>query len=181
MRRQLSSFLRRFRYSEKGQVAVEFVVMTPLLFTIFMTAIELGVYSKRQMWLDRGLDIAVRQVRLNTDSIPTHDALKQTICANAGFIPDCVQSLKLEMILVDPRAFAGLGPDVDCVDRSQPIASQEDPNYQQGSDHDLMIMRACIKFDPVFPTTGLGFDFPKDSAGQAAMTAMTAFVQEPGL
>lgn len=176
----MHSVLRRFRSDERGQVAIEFVIMTPLIFTIFMTAMELGIYSKRQMWLDRGLDIAVREVRLNTANIPTHDALKQTVCANAGFLPDCMQSLKMEMILVDPRSFVGMDADADCVDRSQPISSQDDPNYITGSDHALMLIRACVKFNPMFPTTGLGFQFSKDGAGQAAMTAMSAFVQEPG-
>ncbi|MEM9578791.1 MAG: TadE/TadG family type IV pilus assembly protein [Pseudomonadota bacterium] len=171
--------VRRFCGDESGQIAIEFVIMTPLIFTIFLTSVELGLYSKRQMWLDRGLDIAVRQVRLNTGNIPSHDALKQTICVNAGFIPDCVDSLKLEMAKVNPRAFAPLDPTSDCIDRSLPIASQDPPAYQRGEDHELMILRACVKFDPIFPTTGLGFQFSKDNAGQAFMTAMSAFVQEP--
>lgn len=179
-KRKPSTSWPRFWRDEDGQVAIEFVIITPLLFTLFMTAMELGVYSMRQMWLDRGLDIAVRQVRLNTSNIPTHDALKDTICVNAGFLPDCQNSLKLEMIRVDPRSFSTLDGDVDCVDRSLPIASQEDPNYITGNEHDLMMLRACVKFTPVFPTTGLGFAFDKDGAGQASMTAMSAFVQEPG-
>ena len=180
MMRCILTHLRSFRRSEEGQAAIEFVVMTPLLFTIFMTAMELGIYSMRQMWLDRGLDIAVREVRLNTASIPSHDALKETICVNAGFLPDCRDSLKLEMIRVDPRGFTSLDAEVDCVDRSEPIESQEDPNYITGQEHDLMMLRACVKFNPMFPTTGLGFQFAKDGAGQASMVAMSAFVQEPG-
>ena len=179
MRQQIQQIIRRFCRNEDGQIAIEFVIMTPLLFTIFLTSIELGLYSKRQMWLDRGLDIAVRQVRLNTANIPSHDALKQTICVNAGFIPDCIASLKLEMAIADPRAFTPLDPTSDCVDRSLPIASQDPPAYQSGDEHDLMLLRACVKFDPIFPTTGLGFQLSKDNAGQAFMTAMSAFVQEP--
>ncbi|WP_282060550.1 TadE/TadG family type IV pilus assembly protein [Roseobacter litoralis] len=180
MIQSLREFLRRFRRDEGGQIAVEFVIMVPLVFTIFMTAIELGVYSMRQMWLDRGLDIAVREVRLNTSSIPTHDALKQTICVNAGFIPDCQNSLKLEMVRIDPRVFAQLDPIADCIDLSLPISSQDAPNYQSGNEHDLMILRACVRFNPIFPTTGLGFQFAKDNGRDAVMTAMSAFVQEPG-
>ncbi|WP_282128726.1 TadE/TadG family type IV pilus assembly protein [Roseobacter litoralis] len=180
MIQSLREFLRRFRRDEEGQIAVEFVIMVPLVFTIFMTAIELGIYSMRQMWLDRGLDIAVREVRLNTSSIPTHDALKQTICVNAGFIPDCQNSLKLEMVRIDPRVFAQLDPIADCIDLSLPISSQDAPNYQSGNEHDLMILRACVRFNPIFPTTGLGFQFAKDNGRDAVMTAMSAFVQEPG-
>lgn len=176
----MRAWLRRFGKDEEGQIAVEFVILVPLVFTIFLTAIELGIYSKRQMWLDRGLDIAVREVRLNTSAIPSHDALKQTICVHSGFIPDCLNSLKLEMVRVDPRAFTAPDPVADCVDLSLPLASQDAPNYQSGSEHDLMIVRACVRFNPIFPTTGLGFQFAKDNNRQAVMTAMSAFVQEPG-
>ncbi|MEP0961668.1 MAG: TadE family protein [Lentilitoribacter sp.] len=180
MTTRVRSKLCRFRDEENGQIAIEFVIIAPLLFTIFITSMELGIYSMRQMWLDRGLDIAVRQVRLNTANIPSHDALKQTICNNAGFLPDCDSSLKLEMVLMDPRAISPLGANADCVDRSQPISSQLDPNFVSGKEHELMVLRACVKFNPIFPTTGLGFEFVKDGAGQAAMTAISAFVQEPG-
>ena len=174
--------LQRFRRDEDGNATIEFVIVVPLIFTIFLTAIELGIYAKRQMWLDRGLDIAMREVRLNTLSIPTHDEMKQTICANAGFIPDCMTSVKIEMQPVDPRSFSGLSDAIDCVDKSQPIASQDPPNYTTGEEHDLMLVRACVKFDPIFPLTGLGFELVRDgdSAGQAIMSARSAFVQEPG-
>jgi hypothetical protein len=181
MRKRGFSF-RRFLRKEDGQVAIEFVVMVPLLFTIFMTSIELGIFSMRQMWLDRGLDIAMRQVRLNTSSIPSHSALKQTICTNAGFLPDCMQNVKIEMKITDPRNFEALEPIADCTDQTLPIASNELlRNYQSGEEHELMLIRACLKFTPVFPTTGLGFSFAKDGSGQVIMTAQSAFVQEPGL
>ncbi len=42
-----------------------------------------------------------------------------------------------------------------------------------------MILRACAKIDPVFPTTGLGKNMVKDGYGQYALTSTTVFVQEP--
>lgn len=181
MMRPVQRLLHRFRRREEGAIAIEFVILTPLLFTIFMTAMELGIYSMRQMWLDRGLDVAVRQVRLNTSNIPDHKAFKQTICENAGFLPDCMQNLKLEMLKIDPRAFSSLPQGADCIDKGLPIASNEElRNYQSGTEHDLMLVRACLKFDPMFPLTGLGFQMEKDGSGQASMLAFSAFVQEPG-
>ncbi|MEM1351016.1 MAG: TadE/TadG family type IV pilus assembly protein [Pseudomonadota bacterium] len=171
----------RFWRNEEGSSTIQFVIMVPLLFGIFMTGIELGIYSMRQMWLDRGLDIAVREVRLNTANIPSHQAFKQTICQNAPFLPNCTSNLKLEMIRVDPRNFSSLSADADCIDNSLPVASNEKlRNYQSGQEHDLMMVRACIKFNPVFPSTGLGFKLDKDKSGQASMLAFSAFVQEPG-
>jgi len=182
MMARLRKTLRRYRRDEDGAITIEFVVLTPLLFTIFMTAMELGIYSMRQMWLDRGLDIAVRAVRLNTGNIPTHDAFKGTICSNAPFLPDCNQNLKLEMILVDPRAFTTLPDGADCTDQSLPISSNEElRNFEAGGNHDLMLVRACLKFDPIFPSTGLGFAMFKDGSGQAGMFAFSAFVQEPAI
>lgn len=179
---RLNRWIRHFRRSEDGNGTIEFVIMVPLIFTIFMTSVELGLYAKRQMWLDRGLDIAMREVRLNTQNIPDHDEMKQTVCESANFIPDCINSLRIEMRSVNPRSFTALGAEVDCVDRTQPISSQEDPNYFTGLEHDLMLVRACVKFDPIFPSTGLGFAMVEngDDAGQAIMSAMSAFVQEPG-
>jgi hypothetical protein len=42
-----------------------------------------------------------------------------------------------------------------------------------------MLIRACVKFKPVFPTTGVGKELEKDGTGRARMTSMAAFVQEP--
>ena len=121
------NFLRRFRSDQDGNMMIEFVIFVPLLFTIFMTSVELGIYSMRQMWLDRGLDMTVRLVRLGTGATPDHDALKDMICERAGFIPDCSTSLKLEMQPVDPRNFTGIATPIDCVDKSQPVLPEDAP------------------------------------------------------
>ena len=42
-----------------------------------------------------------------------------------------------------------------------------------------MILRACAKITPVFPTTGLGKNIDKDGAGQFQLVSISAFVQEP--
>ena len=183
MIRRILKKSRHFLGNEDGTSTIEFVIMVPLVFTMFMTAIELGLYAKRQMWLDRGLDIAMREVRVNTQNIPSHDQMKRTICDSANFIPDCFDSLRIEMVPVDPRNFTPLGAQIDCVDRTQPISSQDDPNYVTGLEHDLMLVRACVKFNPIFPTTGLGFAMVEsgDDAGQSIMAASSAFVQEPGI
>ena len=80
-------FLQRFRRDESGSVTMmEFVIMFPLIFATFMMAVELGIYSTRQLFLDRGLDMTVRFVRLNTNTPMTHNQLKAMICTNAGFL-----------------------------------------------------------------------------------------------
>lgn len=174
---KLSNHLVRFRKDEDGQLLIEFAILVPLLFTIFLTAMELGIYAMQQMWLDRGLDIAVRYVRLNTDNPPNHLLFKGMVCKNGGFIRNCESSLKVEMTQVDPRAFSGLPANPDCVDSSEPFAPPR--NFVPGGNHDLMLIRACLVFDPIFPSTGLGFEFSK-AEDKPFMTAYSAFVQEPG-
>ncbi len=177
MKRILTPLLRRFRKDEDGQMLVEFALLIPLIFTLFMTSIELSIYAMNQMFLDRGLDMAVRNVRLNTANPPQHDDLKNLICKYSGFLEDCQTTLRLEMRPVDPRNFTNLPNQADCVDVSEPVMPER--SYFTGQDHQLMLLRACVKFDPVFPTSGLGYSMSKDGAGQSQMIAVAAFVQEP--
>lgn len=176
MRRIVRHRLERFRRDESGQIAIEFVLIVPLLFSVFLSSIELGIYSMRQMWLDRGLDIAVREVRLSTGNAPDHDALKDIICEQAPFLPDCNARLKLEMVLVDPTAFAGLPAQPDCVDVEEEVNTP--PDLIQGGNNQLMMLRACLVFDPIVPTTGLGFAW-SERESLPFMTSTSAFVQEP--
>jgi len=177
MIRTLTRFLRRFSKKEDGQMVVEFALAVPLMFTMFLTSVELGIYSMRQTFLDRGMDMTVRMIRLNTGANYTHTDLKQMICDFSGFLPECDTTLRLEMNPIDPRAFSGFGGGADCVDTSQPVTPLR--SFVQGGEHNLMLLRACYMFKPVFPSTGMGKEFTKDGSGRVKMVAVSAFVQEP--
>ena len=179
MIRNVTTFLRRFRREEDGQMMVEFAVLVPLVFTLFLTSVEMGMYAMRQSFLDRGLDMAVRNVRLNTGVNYSHKDIKEMVCEYSGFLPDCDDALKLEMSPVNVRAFVSLPEIPDCIDVSLPVTPSR--TFVHGSDHQLMLLRACYKFDPIFPTTGLGYSFSKDGSGQAQMVSLSGFVQEPGI
>lgn len=175
---RLTKRLRSFRKEEDGAIiALEFVIMAPLIFSFFFFGMEMGIYSVRQMLLDRGLEVTTREVRLNTGVQIDHDDLKQAICYNTGGLPDCNEVLRLEMLPMNPRDFAGLPSAADCSDISQPVTPVR--GWTLGKQHELMILRACYKFDPMFPMTGLGYTFTKDGSGKVAMTTVSAFVQEP--
>jgi hypothetical protein len=180
MTRRLSRVLSRFRREEKGQILIEFALVVPLVFTIFLTSVEMGIYQMRQMFLDRGMDMAVRNIRLNTGTNYTHAQVKDMICDFAGFIDNCENQLRLEMSPSDMRAFQPLDWNADCTDDSEPI--QPVRTFVPGGQHQMMLMRACYKFKPVFSTSGLGYDFAQkgDGAGMAKMLSISAFVQEPG-
>ena len=179
MRNTLKRVLGRFRKEEDGSaMLVEFCFFVPLLFSVFLMAAEMGMYSMRQMFLDRGLDLAVRYVRLNTNVPLTHAQLKDMVCDYAGFIEDCDATLRLEMTPLNPRAFAEFNQTPDCVDISDDI--QPVRGFTLGQQQELMMVRACVKFLPMFPTSGLGRHFEKDGSGRARMVSSAAFVQEPG-
>lgn len=174
----IHSLLRRFRRDEDGSaMLMEFAIFVPLLFGAFLMAVEMGIYSMRQMYLDRGLDIAVRYIRLNTHQTFTHNDIKQMICDNSGWLENCDETLRLEMTTVDPRQFARFNQEVDCVDTSQPV--QPVRGFTLGRANQMMMLRACVRFNPVYPTSGLGHAFEKDGTGRAKMVSTAAFVQEP--
>lgn len=179
MIRRLANRLRRFRRDESGSVfTIEFVIMVPLIFSTLLMSVEMGIYTMRQMFLDRGMDLTVRYVRLHTDEEMTHDQLKEMVCRYSGFLPDCDSSLRLEMKPLNPRNFAAFDQSADCVDTSEEVKPVR--GFSLGEEHELMVLRACVKFKPVFPLTGLGYAMDKDGSGKAKMIAVAAFVQEPG-
>ncbi|NRB02283.1 MAG: pilus assembly protein [Rhodobacteraceae bacterium] len=171
------SFLRRFRKDDTGNATIEFALAVPLVFFFFFSSVELGMRQIYQMWLDRGLDMTVRLVRLNTGANYTHEDLKGMICEFSGNLADCNETLRLEMKPLAQRSFGPLPTEADCVDVSQPVTPLR--QFVHGASHQLMLLRTCYKYKPVFPTAGLGADFDKDGSGRVIMISETVFVQEP--
>lgn len=169
--------LRAFRRSEDGSGTIEFAMWTPFMLLLCMTSIELGMLLTRQVMLDRGVDLAVRAVRVGTMANVTHANLRAAICDGAVIIPDCINQLKLEMRPMNPRAWTALDPNADCIDRDD--SSIPLRNFTPGGENQLMVLRACALFDPFFPTTGLGSSIPKTSGGAYALLSTTSYVVEP--
>lgn len=169
--------VRRFLRGENGTATVEFAIMFPFYITLFLSSVELGMIHFRHSMLERGLDMAVRDIRLGTGTNPSHDDIKDAICNYAGVLPECGDNLRLEMILVDPRNYNPPSATADCIDHSE--ASNPMQGFVHGGSNQMMLLRACYVFSPVIPTSGLGYQLPKDGAGNVAMTAASAFVQEP--
>lgn len=177
MIRRIHNFLHRFRQEESGSVTVEFVIMFPVFMFILMAGVEMGVIALRQANLERAMDLTVRDIRLGTGSAPQHDDIKQAICDRAPMIKECTASLKLEMIRVNPQQWQAPPATPDCVDRSEQVNPVR--AFVHGNSNELMILRACARFKPLFPLSGIGKELKKDNAGYAAVSTTTAFVQEP--
>lgn len=177
MIRALLSRLRRYRRSDDGSATIEFAITFPSLLFLVLSSVELGFVTLQHAMLERAMDMTVRDIRLGTGTAPQHDEIKDRICARAGFIADCSDNLRLEMIQVDPRAWASPPANPDCTDQSEDVEPVR--NFINGQNNELMILRACAKIEPVFPTTGLGANMAKDGAGFYALVSTSAFVQEP--
>ncbi len=173
----MKHFLKRFQKDNAGHASIEFAIMFPVFFFILLSSIELGVMTVRSALLERALDVVVREVRLTTGTAPSHQALKEMLCEETNVVPDCLNNLALEMYLIDPRAWTDISASATCTNRAEEV----DPvtSFSNGMDNELMILRACAKFDPMFSEIGLSSYLERDSSGDSAIVAMSAFVQEP--
>ncbi len=177
MRRLIARMRRGFTGNESGTVSTEFVVLVPFLLSFITFSVELGIVTMQSAMLERGLDIAVRDIRLGTGTAPQHDAIKNSICENALVIANCREKLRLEMVPTDLRNLTALDPVPDCTDAAEPAKPLR--AFIPGGQNQLMLLRACLKYRPLFPEKILGRALFKDSSGETAFIAMSAFVQEP--
>lgn len=181
MIRFIKKFTRRFARDEDANATVEFVILFPAFVWILMSAVEMGMSTMRLTMLERGVDMAVRDVRLGTGTMQSdqlgHDALRTAICEYSMYIPDCLSKVKLEMISVDLRGSVNFPGTADCVDSAAP--SNPVRTFTAGQANELMLLQVCAKFEPLFPTSIMGKAWIKDSSGLASMYAFSAFVQEP--
>ncbi|MEM9579996.1 MAG: TadE/TadG family type IV pilus assembly protein [Pseudomonadota bacterium] len=182
MIRSFKTRLAAFRASENGAPTLEFALVFPAFMMMLMVAVELGVVNLRQIALESRLDSAMRVVRINTNVRYTHDDVRDMICQNADMFPDCASNLRLEMIPNDPRGYAQLPSTVDCVNSTVPIndAQNEVRNFSLGNANELVMVRACLLYDPVLPTSLLALTRTTDANGKSAHVAVSAFTQEPG-
>lgn len=174
---QVSHWVRRFRRDDDGTATVEFVIWFPFFLFFMYSALELGLMTMRHAMLDRGLDIAVRDIRLGTGNVPQHDDIKTRICANAIVIPGCAENLRLEMVRTNMRDWSSLPPDPDCTDRAEEARPVR--QFIPGTSNQMMLLRACLKVQPLSPTSQLVQYMQRDSSGDISMLVTSAFVQEP--
>ncbi|MGR3368538.1 MAG: TadE/TadG family type IV pilus assembly protein [Sagittula sp.] len=174
---RLGRFAGRFCREENGNSTLEFAFYFSIFFLVLAAGVEIAYMNLRHAMLERSVDRVVREIRLSTGEIPTYEQVRLSICDQAVIIDDCQNNLMLEMVEVDPRNVTMMEPNPDCRN------AQEDPrpvrNFVHGKDNDLMLMRACLKYKPMMPTTGFGKELNLDTEGYAQMIVNSAFVQEP--
>ena len=176
----MRAWLRRKAREDDGSATIPFVIFLPFFMTLVMSSLEIGMVMMRQVMLERALDLSVRDLRLDLWD-GTQEEFKTLICSRASVIPDCGNVLLVELRPVSTVTWEPLASGPTCVNRAVPMDPKDYPKFEKGKGDEIMLIRACAKFDPVFPTTGLGLHLPKDNTGAYALISSTAFVNEPDL
>lgn len=168
--------IRRFLVDETGAATLEFVCCVPLLLLTIFQVVEVGIITTRTMLLERGVDVAVRDLRLGITPDMTHAKLKDLVCDGALALGGCRQNLILEVVEFDPAAaYPQNSP--NCIDRTGTL--NPTISFDAGDRGKLMFVRACVVIDVLFPTVGVGLALPKDSSGGFQLISYSAFMNEP--
>ena len=162
---------------EDGTATIPFLLFLPFFMMLVISSLEMGMLMLRHVMLERGLDMAVRDLRLGIFK-GDYDEFKGLVCKNAAFLPDCKNAIVIELQPVSTTTWAPLNSAAICVDRNQPLKPLNNP-FITGAGDQLMLVRACAIFDPIVPTTGLGLHLPKDASGGYWLVTSSAFVNEP--
>lgn len=162
---------------ECGSASVEFAIVFPFFVGVFISAFDVAMMNIRAVLVERATDIAVREIRLSSGSVLDYDKVVDQICSNTIVIPDCKNSLKIELQPVQANNWRGLQNRPDCIIRKEKI--QPDARFENGQENQMMLMRVCAVVDPFFPGIGVGRKIPKDESGGYQLIATTAFVNEP--
>jgi len=175
---QLFKKIRHWAGREDGSATIEFCIWFPFFIGLVGSAFEASLITTRQALLNSSVDRTVRDLQLGNLGAPSHDELKVIICNQAGFIPNCINALHIEMerVTTDSWTFReGLVQCVDVDNNSVPAL-----NFANGGDHDLMLITVCAAVKPMVPTTGLGLKLPKINGGtHYGLVAFSAYVVEP--
>ncbi|MFN4129928.1 MAG: TadE/TadG family type IV pilus assembly protein [Paracoccaceae bacterium] len=179
--------LRAFFADEAGTATIEFLFVIPIVMMIFMASMESSLFMARSVMLERSVDIVVRDIRLGVLDDLTHAQLKRRICETSALVysvDTCVDAMRIWMQPINTADFAMVAPPRSCVDRSAPIDPLQEPTgaeFMFGVDNEIMLMRICLKEEPMFPTTVIGASLIRDETdGNYALLTTTVFVNEPG-
>ncbi|MEM8793682.1 MAG: pilus assembly protein [Pseudomonadota bacterium] len=168
--------VRAFLSNEDGNATLEFVVIFPFITYLVFTLAEVGTLMARTVMLDRGLDIAMRDIRLGLTADPTVADIRREICTAAFLLNECEETVLLELVpIVDVNSFPTTP--IQCIDRTEEI--EPTTTFDPGVRSQIMYVRACIVVDPLFPGAGIGALLPSEADGGYAILARSAFVNEP--
>lgn len=174
IRRALSRLFRR----EDGTATIEFVLVVPVVISIFMASVEAGFYMTKHVMMERGLDLVMRDVRLGNLGTFGDNKLRKLICAATPVIEDCENSLLVEMRPISTNSFSMPDKAAPCINRNETTKAED--RVEPGGSHEIMLIRICSIQDPIFPSTGIGLRLRAVKYGGGyQMVAASIFVNEP--
>ena len=162
---------------ENGNATIEFVIIFPILMTLLISSVEFGILTMRKVMLESSVDRTIRDLRLGKLLDPTQASVRKEICDRASMIPSCEDRLIIELTPVNTNSWGVLREQTTCVSRDSALNPVVELN--PGAAHELVLIRVCAVFDPIFPTSALGTHLVKQETGGYALTASSAFVNEP--
>lgn len=163
--------------NDGGSSTIEFAIFFPMFAFILMGGYEIGYYNVSSSMLDRGLDMAVRDVRLGRMENVDVASLKERVCEYAIYVDDCQANIAIALEPVQAPSFVPPSSYAQCIDRSADV--QPATVFTDGGENELMLVRACVLVDPIFPTTWLGAQLQSFEGSGVAMVSTAAFVNEP--
>lgn len=174
--------VKRFVKDDRGTTSLEFVIVFPVFFGMFLMTYESGMISAQHVMLERGVDIAVRDVRIGVITTPDRAWFRTRICDAALIIEDCENQLEIELISRSARSWVDVPSQVRCVDRGD--LTDDNSSIDGVANNQLMVIRACVRIDPVLPTGNIGKTIIANNSGSAAggshaLVSTAAFVVEP--
>ncbi len=178
--RAASWFSRRFWRRESGTASVEFVIVFPAFIAFLASASESGLLLSRYVMFERGVDVAVRAIRLSSGAPVDRDAIRDVICAQSMVFPDCQNNLLLEMTRIydaDNEVWTYPTTNTTCVDRTETV--QPVTAFVSGQPNEIMLLRACMVVDLMFRDMWLGGALQKDASGGYQIVTASAFAVEP--
>ncbi len=175
----LRGLFKRFRRERKGAATVEFVILLPAYLTVLIASYEAGIMMVRHAMLERGVDLAVRSLRLGTPQPPTFEEFKTSVCDNTMIIANCNEVVQVELRPVSTTAWNPLSAGANCIDVNSTIDPIDQTEFSVGVNNELMMVRVCGLYQPLFPTTTFGMEMPDVGSGHYALVVTSAFVNEP--
>ena len=167
----------KFLKDERGSSTIEFVLLFPAFVVVMLSAVESGIFMIRSVMLERGVDLAVRELRLGINVPSDEQELITMVCNHSAFLQRCPEIMRLELVQIDMATWNFPSTAATCTISDELL--QPELGYTVGVDHNLMLLRVCAVMNPWFPSTGIGLGLPKNEAGLYSLTAASAFVVEP--
>ena len=173
--RRVTRLLGHFGREEKAATAVEFGLVALPFIALLVAIIETAVLFLAGQNLESAVDTAARLIRTGQaqeDGL-TGDTFKAQVCNEAIVLPDCTDSLHIDVRIYSSFSSMTITDPVDAngnVDYTTFI-------YDAGHGGDIVLVRAYYEW-PTFSKM-LGLNFANLTNGNHLIAAVAAFKNEP--